>query len=127
MAKEELTKIGVMTYLSDLGFDRVIYNFSGGGDSGDIEPAVLLREGEEEDDIDSKELEKRRNSTASDHLDWLQTIADDVLNNIEDWWNNEGGGGKMTMHVPTGKYEIDNYIYIQETESFSHEGELDEE
>ena len=47
-----------------------------------------------------------------------------ILNDIEDWWNNEGGYGDLCICIPSGKYIINNSIRITETEEFLHEGSL---
>lgn len=37
---------------------------------------------------------------------------DHVLDQQEDWWNNEGGFGDMYIEVPSGKFVIENNIRI---------------
>jgi hypothetical protein len=57
--------------------------------------------------------------------DALSNFADSVLlNEIEDWWNNEGGYGTLCIMVPSGKYIINNHIRITDTEDYFHDGDL---
>ena len=66
-------------------------------------------------------------------MDWLDSRAysliedfaqDQILNGIEDWWNDEGGYGDLSICVPSGKYYVNNHIRITETENYTHEGSL---
>ena len=47
-----------------------------------------------------------------------------ILNDLEDWWNNDGGYGVMIIKIPSGEYEIANTIYVTDTEEFEHDGDL---
>ena len=64
--------------------------------------------------------------TLDDELaDKIKDFASEkILNNLEDWWNNDGGYGTMLIKIPSGKYEINNMIYITDTEEFEHDGDL---
>ena len=44
------------------------------------------------------------------------------LNNIEDWWNNEGGYGALVIEIPSLKFRNMNIIEYRETETYNHEG-----
>jgi hypothetical protein len=55
----------------------------------------------------------------------IEDFANDkILGDIEDWWNNDGGYGILSILVPSGKYKIENTIYITNTEDYVHEGSL---
>jgi hypothetical protein len=47
-----------------------------------------------------------------------------LLDEIEDWWNNDGGHGNLLIKIPSGQYEINNTIYVTDTEHFHHVGDL---
>ena len=51
-------------------------------------------------------------------------VEEQLLNDIEDWWNNDGGYGTVCILVPSGKYKIVNDIRVTEVETFYHEGTL---
>ena len=55
----------------------------------------------------------------------IEDFANDkILGDIEDWWNNDGGYGVLSILVPSGKYRIDNSVYITNTEHYTHAGNL---
>jgi hypothetical protein len=56
--------------------------------------------------------------------DLIDFANEKLLNDIEDWWNNDGGYGVILIKIPSGQYEIHNTIYITDTEEFEHDGDL---
>ena len=56
--------------------------------------------------------------------DLIDFANEKILNDLEDWWNNDGGYGVMIIKIPSGEYEIANTIYITDTEEFGHDGDL---
>ena len=54
----------------------------------------------------------------------FEEFAYKLLDDIEDWWNNEGGFGDLCICVPSGKYVINNHVRITETEDYFHDGSL---
>ncbi len=49
------------------------------------------------------------------------------LNNIEDWWNNDGGYGCLVIEIPSMKFKNMNIIEYRESETFNHEGTFETE
>jgi hypothetical protein len=47
-----------------------------------------------------------------------------LLNDIEDWWNNDGGFGHVNIDVEEGTYEIQNSIRVTDYEEYNHTGNL---
>jgi hypothetical protein len=128
MTENEMT--GLLLQLADLGVTGIKIFYSGSGDSGDIDDIVYTTTKEASfDDI------MNLNSYGENLLN-LQTLDDEladkikdfasekILNNLEDWWNNDGGYGTMLIKIPSGKYEINNMIYVTDTEEFEHDGDL---
>jgi hypothetical protein len=128
MTENEMT--GLLLKLADLGVTGIKIFYSGSGDSGDIDDVVYTTTKEVSfDDINTL-------SSYGENLLNLQTLDDElsdeitefanekILNGIEDWWNNDGGYGVMLIKIPSGKYEINNTIYITDTEEFEHDGDL---
>ena len=128
MTENEMT--GLLLKLADLGVTGIKIFYSGGGDSGDIDDIIYTTTKEASfDDINTL-------STYGEDLLNLQTLDDElsdkirdfasekILNDIEDWWNNDGGYGVMLIAIPSGKYKIDNTIYITNSHEFNHEGDL---
>ena len=128
MTENEMT--GLLLQLADLGVTGIKIFYSGGGDSGDIDDIIYTTTKEASfDDI------MNLNSYGENYLN-LQTLDDEladkikdfasekILNDLEDRWNNDGGYGTMLIKIPSGKYEINNMIYITDTEEFEHDGDL---
>jgi hypothetical protein len=127
MTEEQLME--VLIQLADQGVTGIKVHYDGGGDSGAIEGIVYTdKENAEFSDIDlviswdqDKDLEKLNSSAYAT----IQNFAHEtLLDNIEDWWNNEGGYGDLLIKVPSGEYIINNNIRIMNTEEYSHEGNL---
>ena len=128
MTENEMT--GLLLQLADLGVTGIKIFYSGGGDSGDIDDIVYTTTKE-------ATFNNIMNLTSyGENLLNLQTLDDElsdrikdfanekILNDIEDWWNNDGGYGVMLIKIPSGQYEISNTIYITDTEEFQHDGDL---
>ena len=47
-----------------------------------------------------------------------------ILDQIEDWWNNEGGYGDLLIKVPSGEYIVNNNVRIMNVEEYNHHGNL---
>ena len=128
MTENEMT--GLLLKLADLGVTGIKIFYSGSGDSGDIDDVVYTRTKEASfDDINTlssygesslylKELDYDLKDEISDFA------SSKILDEIEDWWNNDGGYGTMLIKIPSGKYEINNNIYVTDTEEFEHNGDL---
>jgi hypothetical protein len=128
MTENDMT--GLLLKLADLGVTGIKIFYSGGGDSGAIDDIVYTTE-EVEDIDDINYLENY-----GDHVYYLKDLdsalnqdienfaTEQILSDIEDWWNNDGGYGVMLIAVPSGNYKIDNAIYITNTEEYYHDGNL---
>jgi len=128
MTENEMT--GLLLKLADLGVTGIKIFYSGGGDSGDIDDIVYTT---------SKEAAFNNIMNLPSHGEdvlYLRNLNDEladkikyfanekILNDIEDWWNNDGGYGVMLIKIPSGQYEINNTIYVTNTEEFEHDGNL---
>ena len=134
MTENDLT--GLLLQLADRGVTGIKIYYAGGGDSGAIEDVVYTTDVLDRDEeiafefiselpmygADQAENLKDLDSAAcSDISDFAE---DAILNDVEDWWNNDGGYGTMSIMVPSGKYKVNNTIYITNTEDYFHEGDL---
>jgi hypothetical protein len=128
MTENEMT--GLLLKLADLGVTGIKIFYSGGGDSGDIDDVVYTT---------TKEAAFNDIMNLSTYGEGILHLADldgelrdqlidfaneKILNDLEDWWNNDGGYGVMNIKIPSGKYEIANTIYVTDTEEFEHDGNL---
>jgi hypothetical protein len=118
-----------------LGITGIKVTYEGSGDSGAIENIVYtaekLRESEEDafedlNDIDvwGKDVWELRDLDSGLHSDIENFVEDKLLQDIEDWWNNDGGYGTVCILIPSGKYNIVNDVRITQVETYYHEGSL---
>lgn len=129
---DENRMTNILLQLADLGVTAIKIHYSGGGDSGAIDSIIYSTE----PNIDFDEIEDLNSWTSDFNLSNLKIpnmdlyneisdFADDkILTDIEDWWNNDGGYGNLCIKVPSGEYKIFNNIYITNTESYHHQGNL---
>ena len=132
---KEMDMIGTLVRLADLGVTGIKVNYEGSGDSGAIENVVYTAEKLKEDEEDAfdalfdinvwgKDILNLRDLDSSLESDIAHFVEEQLLNDIEDWWNNDGGYGTVCILVPSGKYKIVNDIRVTEIETFYHEGTL---
>jgi hypothetical protein len=125
MTEQELTQ--TLIQLADLGVTGIRIDYEGGGDSGCIEGMIYTEEENVSiEDVqnlpwDSKDLRKLNNELANNIENFT---TDTILDTIEDWWNNEGGSGTLSILVPSGVYNVLNNIRKIEYDEFFHEGNL---
>jgi hypothetical protein len=128
MEENEMT--GLLIKLAEYGITGIKVHYDGGGDSGCIEDIVYTTD----KDIDIEGV-LSLSTWAPDVLNLkdLNTILynkiydfveEKILNDIEDWWNNDGGYGDMGILVPSGGYWIQNNIRITDIETHEHDGNL---
>ena len=106
------------------GYHTIQVNYSGSGDSGDIDSIWLLkyREVFSYNSETGKENIEDRIKEIKDCEEWVRHKADKILSGIEDWWNNDGGYGTMVIQIPSGTYTINNEINYTKTDSYEHSG-----
>jgi hypothetical protein len=127
MTEEQLME--TLIQLADQGVTGIKIHYDGGGDSGAIEAIVYTdKEDAEFSDIDLlNEWDENMNLATLNSSAYanIQNFAHEtILDNIEDWWNNEGGYGDLLIKVPSGEYTIDNNIRVMEIVDYTHEGNL---
>jgi len=131
----ETMMTSLLIQLADLGVTGIKITYEGSGDSGCIENVFYTTDKlpkNEEDAIDAvNELEPW--DPGIKHLDLLhsglcsdiQNFAEEkILNDVEDWWNNEGGYGHMCILVPSGKYWVQNNVRTTHVDDYYHVGSL---
>ena len=127
----EINMMATLVKLADLGVTGIKVQYEGSGDSGCIENVVYTTEKMDEDeeaafddinDIevwgqDVSHLQELDSGLSSDIANFVE---EQLLNDIEDWWNNDGGFGAVCILIPSGKYKIYNDIRITQIESYFH-------
>ena len=128
MTENDMT--GLLLQLADLGVTGIKIIYSGGGDSGAIDEIIYTTEEvtflEDLENLDqySENVLNLRDLSTSFYSDIEDFATSKILDNIEDWWNNEGGYGTVLIAIPSGNYKINNNIYFTETETYNHNGNL---
>ena len=128
MTELELTSL--LFKLADLDITGLKVKYDGGGDSGSIEWIGYTRKKcETPEDVNDRvndwETESALTNLDPDLYYQIESFAENkLLDDIEDWWNNEGGYGDLCICVPSGKYIINNHIRVTETEDYFHDGDL---
>jgi hypothetical protein len=125
MAENKLESI--MIGLVNAGIKKVCVSYDGGGDSGAIEAIKISTNSDTDfDDLqgwtsDATDLNDYNSELYSLLEDYCQEM---LLNDIEDWWNNDGGFGHVNINVEEGTYEIQNNVRVTDYEEFNHSGNL---
>ena len=126
MKENEL--LSIMYTLKDRGVTGIKIHYDGSGDSGAIEEINYTTEPcESPEDVDDNVESWGGTSLdeiSDDAYEKFKTFGYRLLNNVEDWYNNEGGYGDICICVPSGKYIINNNVRIMNTEFYLHEGNL---
>ena len=128
MTELELTSL--LFKLADLGITGVKVKYDGGGDSGAIEWIGYTNKPCEtpedvNDIVNDWDNEYTLTNLDGDLYYQIESFVDEkLLNDIEDWWNNEGGFGDLCICVPSGKYIINNHVRVTQTEDYFHDGDL---
>ena len=127
MTEEQLME--VLIQLADQGVTGIKIHYDGSGDSGAIERIVYTdKENADFSDInlisswdEDKNLSKLNSAAYANIENFAHEV---ILDQIEDWWNNEGGYGDLLIKVPSGEYIVYNNVRVMEIEEFEHEGNL---
>ena len=118
---EENKLIGSLLKLADLGITAIRISYSGSGDDGSIDELLATKDNADDfEDIYSLDFfEEIDSENRTVIADWC---VEKLLNDIEDWWNNDGGYGYLYIKIPSGEYKIENNINYVET--FNHSGKI---
>jgi len=105
--------------LSEQGVKTIRVEYSGGGDSGDIDDVNYH-------DLDEKHVDIKMTSKMDKFEEALKEFCYTRLQDTDgDWINNEGGNGNFEFKVPSGDYQI--HHSIMESVDYEYEGALSEE
>ena len=129
MTENEMT--GLLFKLADMGITGIKIHYDGGGDSGAIEEIGYTTEPcETPDDVDEKVetgwgSEYNLADLDNEAYKAIENFATEkLLEDIEDWYNNEGGYGTICILVPSGEYNIDNNVRVTNSIQYDHSGNL---
>ena len=108
--------------LKNLNVDLLVLHYSGGGDSGAIDDFQYYKRIKNGDSFDVDNFEEVI-MTFDSKL--IEDFAYPILNDIEDWWNNEGGNGKMYIDLESMEYKIENEIRVYDYDTYYHDGSFE--
>jgi len=120
----------LMLNLSTRGIKAINVYYEGSGDSGAIDSVTAtIDESKAQSWIEDPENASHYSKdgdivplTELEHQIIQDMSYEYILNNIGDWYNNDGGFGNITIEVPSGKYNCSNNMRITQVETESVEG-----
>jgi hypothetical protein len=125
MMEDEIT--GYLLKLADRGITGIKVSYDGSGDSGAIDGI----RGYTDENITLAELDDKSIWSLQDNSIDLSKdsileayLYDYLLEDIEDWYNNEGGYGTVCILVPSGEYNIENNVRVTNSIHYDHSGNL---
>lgn len=99
-------KIDVCLIVLNLnGVSNIEFSYSGAGDDGAIDDINYLNM---DGDTIVKTKKDIENIEGINNI--LEDVADELLCQITDWWNNDGGYGELTLNTLDGTYSIQNNV-----------------
>lgn len=117
--------INYLLKLKDQGVQLIKLSYNGGGDAGCIDTVIYTKLDSFGEDEDESELDTIALGISDDiENKFKDYCSDSLLQNIEDWYNNEGGYGHIIFKLADNSYTIENNCYRQEVDTFNHEGTL---
>ncbi len=130
--ENDLTQL--LIKLQDEGVAYAYCYYAGGGDSGAIEE-VYAFDNTYAGFFDVGDLDVSHNTTGGTfYADYELSSGEDSiledffltkLNDVEDWWNNDGGYGYMAIRLSDLEFKINNNCYYTQTEAYDHGGKMD--
>ena len=118
MSEEKLKWQEAVLFLKDRGITSIHVEYEGSGDSGSID-SISYYKGEDEHNINDLDI-------SDDMHQKLINLCYPMLDDIEDWYNNDGGFGMVTIDLDNLHYHITNNIRYVDYEKYTHEGTIDD-
>jgi hypothetical protein len=125
----EIDMTGLLIKLANLGVTGIKVAYEGAGNSGAIEWIGYTDQPCETPEDVEDIVDAWVNPTLADLDSGAYALIEDfanekLLQDIEDWWNNEGGFGELSICIPSGKYIVNNNVRISHHENYIHDGDL---
>ena len=115
----QLGQVLTLMNIKDLGVEKVEINFSGSGDSGDIDDICFYAK--EFDDITKMVEDKYGMKPDELFREFAWTIVNQKVDTVGDWVNNEGGFGTITVDVESKTYDLSYHQRTTEDHDWSDE------
>jgi len=110
---ENLKYEAILFALKDAGIAEIEYEYNGSGDDGAIDYINLIDQKGNVLNFDSETDKEIHDLVAK-----LEDHVYEILGNVSDWCNNDGGYGTVSLYTDTGNYVVNNNIRIT---SYEHE------
>ena len=121
--------------LKDLGISYIQAYYEGSGDSGAIDDILYVDNKKAiEESVDFHELStdnyiSHRSCGIDFEIDKnldndIEDLVYGLTEDIEDWYNNDGGFGTVNINVSTGEYIINNNVRYTQTHFYGHSGSI---
>ena len=132
----EIDMTGLLLKLADHGVTGIKVTYQGSGDEGSIENVVYTTDPLGINESDTFDLISGLDTWSSEpghdlrdldsgiDADIRSFAESQILDSIENWWDDDGGQGDLLIIVPSGKYQISNHVNVVSTEEYFHEGDL---
>lgn len=101
---DELEEAAFVSSLKNMGITELVAEYDGSGDSGSIETIYC-----EDEDGNIISVESDVESKVEEML--YEVLSD---NYIYDWYNNEGGYGRVTINLDDKTWRVDGHIRTTE-------------
>ena len=112
------------------GYGYVCIDYSGSGDSGDVDDVYLVKKenGTQDEEgvitVTTYGWEQTVMRLPHDIQKVIEDFVDPILSDGADWYNNDGGGGTVAICTENGDYYDDRYVNIIEREQHPETGNL---
>ena len=122
---KEFDYMEVVMQLQNKNVTGLIVSYSGGGDSGCIDSVHFSYKEHEnlEELIDHYQDGNTDDVSLKDYPN-LENYIYKFLDDIEDWWNNDGGYGTMYILLKDQSYKIENNVYYTSVKEYTHTGKF---
>jgi hypothetical protein len=120
----------IMSRLTEHNIKALKITYDGSGDSGAIDNiCYTTKECKTQEDIDENISDVR---DATCHVSSINTELNssledffyELLETVEDWYNDDGGFGTIYLFCLSGEYKIVNNVREMLYDTFNHEGKL---
>ena len=134
MSVKKEKDLSIIMTLMHNGVNYIGISYSGGGDSGAIDEIFLFKN-LDEDSIQTVKIPEDYHYRKDEYPN-IEEVEIDINNNavenlffphldqIEDWWNNEGGYGSAVLDLGRMMLQINNNTYYTEVNNHDHSIEL---
>lgn len=132
----EQEKATLLTQLNLLGAKRVVVEFQGGGDDGQVDGVYLYDQNDDDIDVPNDMIAwttqtyggQEAESKQTKLVDALEDLCSRALDNTGlDWYNNDGGQGNLTIDFKENPPSIKLNVGINHRTTEDYEYDLNDE